>query len=71
MRGRHSTRQDVSATGGEAATLDQLEARPELFHELWDLFEVVAIIGVSHHYPSPPRCPNASDESVSVAPFDD
>ena len=67
VRERHGTWRNGSTSTGKTAPLNEVVACAQRCHELRDLEEVVAVVGVSHNDELPVRCLDSSHQRTAVA----
>ena len=69
MKEGHGAGHDPPAAAGQAATLYQVVARPQLFDELGDFAKIVAVVGVAHDDEATSGCRDPRHQRISVASF--
>src|SRR3954451_16098830 len=69
MEWRHRPRQDDTSARRQATTLDKLVAFTEARHELRNLAEIIAVVGIAHYDVAAGRLGKARHQGVAVTPL--
>src|SRR4029077_9365188 len=71
MQPRHGTRTYDTSTGREAAPLHNVESFAQFFHKLWDLEEIITVIGIAHDDIFPSGRQNSTHKGTAISPLSD